>query len=97
MIAPINTTEDLHNDPQLRSRDYWREIDGRSYPGPFARLSRSALGPEAPPPRLGEANALLEQRREPVRPAARANGSRGQTFEGVRIADFRLVRRRADH
>ena len=88
MIAPINTTEDLLNDPQLRSREYWREIGGRSYPGPFARLSRSALGPWAAAPRLGEANALLEQRREPLRPAARANGSRGQTFEGVRIADF---------
>ena len=88
MVAPINTTEDLLNDPQLRFREYWREIEGRTHPGPFARLSRSTIGPDAPAPRLGEASALLERRREPVRPAARANGTRGQTFEGVRIADF---------
>ncbi|MXZ63295.1 MAG: CoA transferase [Chloroflexi bacterium] len=88
MVAPFNTAHDLFHDPQLRSRGYWREIGGRTYPGPFAKLSRTPLGPHAPPPEPGEANGLLRQPREPLLPAARQYGARGRAFEGIKVADF---------
>ena len=94
LIAPIMTAADLLADPQLASRDYWREVEGRPHPGAFARPSRTPLRSPQPAPALGEANALLAESRRPapaVRPDASAAPTRTRAFEGLRVADFSWV------
>ncbi|MDA0364415.1 MAG: CoA transferase, partial [Chloroflexi bacterium] len=36
LVAPILSTADLLRDPHLQARDFWREIAGRTHPGPVA-------------------------------------------------------------
>ncbi|MEQ1890492.1 MAG: CoA transferase, partial [Alphaproteobacteria bacterium] len=57
--APVNTTADLLEDPQLASRDFWVEINGRTHPRSPIRLTRSKTFIDRPAPRLGEAQQLL--------------------------------------
>ncbi len=60
--APLNTTEDLVNDPQLAGRGFFIEIDhpaaGRlTYPGAPFRLPQSPFEIRRPAPMLGQHNA----------------------------------------
>lgn len=89
--APVNTTADLLEDPQLASRDFWVEISGRTHPRSPIRLSRSKTLIDRPAPRLGEAQPLLTA---PARtaPAPKVPASpRGKPFAGLKIADFAWV------
>jgi len=60
LIAPIATMKDLLESPQLRGRDYFVEVyhpelqRSLEYAGPFARFSRTPLGPWRRAPRIGE-------------------------------------------
>ena len=98
MMAPLYTFEDIANDKHLAARDYWVDVDGKRYPGPFAKLSETPLQLTRPAPTLGQDQHLLaEVGRAPKRSgrAARsANGVRGEeggALSGVKIADFAWV------
>ena len=98
MMAPLYTMEDIAKDKHLAARDFWVDIDGHRYPGPFAKLSKTPLQLVRPAPTLGQDQALLaEVGRAPQR-AARApissNGVRGEdggALHGVKVADFAWV------
>ncbi|MEE9255166.1 MAG: CoA transferase, partial [Pseudomonadales bacterium] len=90
LLAAVNTAEDLLRDPQLRARDFWIEIDGRAYPGPFAKFSRSPIKLTRRAPRVGEHSHLLESSRERVARHRAGETPRG-AFEGIKVADFAWV------
>ena len=98
MMAPLYTMEDIAKDKHLAARNFWVDIDGHRYPGPFAKLSKTPLQLVRPAPTLGQDQALLaEVGRAPQR-AARApissNGVRGEdggALHGVKVADFAWV------
>jgi crotonobetainyl-CoA:carnitine CoA-transferase CaiB-like acyl-CoA transferase len=62
LAAPINNVADIAADPQLRNREYFVEIEHRgsgrklTLPGPFAKLSKTPIGPAGSAPQLGEHN-----------------------------------------
>lgn len=88
LLAPINTVADVRHDPQLEARGYWEEIEGRTYPGAFARLSRTPI-------RLGAPAKLNEAKNFPAWPARHAASTARSrpdgAFEGLRVADFAWV------
>ena len=59
-LAPINTVADLRLDEQLAVRRYWQPVDQGpdvgtvTFPGPWARLSRTPLLDTARAPHVGE-------------------------------------------
>ncbi|MDE2892807.1 MAG: CoA transferase [Chloroflexota bacterium] len=98
MLAPLYTVEDIARDKHLEARDYWVELDGKRYPGPFAKLSETPLQLARPAPAMGQDQHLLSDvRRAPKRTArtpASSNGVRGHdggALSGVKIADFAWV------
>ena len=98
MMAPLYTFEDIANDKHLVARDYWVDVDGKRYPGPFAKLSETPLQLTRPAPTLGQDQHLLaEVGRAPKRSgrvARSSNGVRGEeggALSGVKIADFAWV------
>ena len=98
MMAPLYTFEDIANDKHLAARDYWVDVDGKRYPGPFAKLSETPLQLTRPAPTLGQDQHLLaEVGRAPKRGgrvARSSNGVRGEeggALSGVKIADFAWV------
>jgi crotonobetainyl-CoA:carnitine CoA-transferase CaiB-like acyl-CoA transferase len=91
LIAPALTAADLVEDPQLAARDYWVKVGGTLHPGAFAKLSRTPIRLEAPAPRLGADQALLDApRREPHLPPG-PKRARSTLFEGLKVADFSWV------
>ncbi len=98
MMAPLYTMEDIANDQHLAARDFWIELDGYRYPGPFAKLSRTPLQLRRASPTLGQDQELLAQVGSAPTRIARtpksSNGVRGAdggALTGVRIADFAWV------
>jgi crotonobetainyl-CoA:carnitine CoA-transferase CaiB-like acyl-CoA transferase len=62
LCGPINTTEDLVNDPHWKARGFWEEIEhpvaGRlTYPGAPFRMAGSPWRVSRPAPLLGQHNA----------------------------------------
>ncbi|MDE2967192.1 MAG: CoA transferase [Chloroflexota bacterium] len=98
MLAPLYTVEDIAKDKHLEAREYWVELEGKRYPGPFAKLSETPLQLIRPAPTLGQDQHLLaEVGRAPKRsapPPRSSNGARGEeggALSGVKIADFAWV------
>ena len=98
MLAPLYTAEDIANDPHLAARDYWVELDGHRYPGPFAKLSETPLRLERVAPALGQDQQLLAQLdRSPAATTSKSlatNGVRGDgggAFHDIKVADFAWV------
>lgn len=62
LIAPVATTREVVENPQLAARDYWQTLDhpelgrGVRYPGPFARPSVTPIRFRRRPPTVGEHN-----------------------------------------
>jgi len=98
MMAPLYTMEDIANDKHLAEREYWVDVEGKRYPGPFAKLSETPLQLSRPAPSLGQDQYLLAEvgrapRRAPITPRS-SNGVRGEdggALSGVKIADFAWV------
>ena len=71
IACPIYCGEELYNDPQLRERGFFAEIEHpvtgrRELPGVFAKLSETPGAIQAPDPLLGEHNDwLLKELLEP--------------------------------
>ncbi len=61
LIAPIATIEELRENPQFTARQYWQAVPHPSginltYPGPFARFSRTPITFRRRAPMVGEHN-----------------------------------------
>jgi benzylsuccinate CoA-transferase BbsE subunit len=62
LLGPVATVADIAEDPQLKAREYFIEVEhdtvGRkiTMPGAFAKLSVTPIGPPARAPRIGENN-----------------------------------------
>jgi crotonobetainyl-CoA:carnitine CoA-transferase CaiB-like acyl-CoA transferase len=94
LVAPAWNAKDLVEDEQLASRDYWRDVDGVTMPGPFARLSATPITYRGGAPRLGEHQHLLDEPRHPsVSPPASipAVPARTPLLAGLKVADFSWV------
>lgn len=94
LLAPVLRIDGLLTDPQLRYREYWVTVDGRTQPGVPVRLSGTPMLPPARPPRLGEHQHLLDTFDAEVRPAMNrpvTPTSRTRTFEGLKVADFAWI------
>lgn len=98
MMAPLYTVQDIANDQHLAARDYWVEIEGKRYPGAFAKLSETPLRLTRAAPSLGQDQELLAELGRSAAAATRrprsTNGVRsesGGAFAGVKIADFAWV------
>ena len=91
LLAPAYTTADLLVDPQLHDRGYWRDVAGRTYPGPFALFSETPIRYRAPASTPGADQALLESPRRPAAPEVIGAEPRSDAFSGVRVADFAWV------
>jgi crotonobetainyl-CoA:carnitine CoA-transferase CaiB-like acyl-CoA transferase len=96
LIVPVSTTEDLLASPQLAAREFWQEVEhpdlGRrlTYPGAFARASKTPIGALRPAPRLGQHSDTV--RRRPERSTAPAAADPGTLpLAGVKVADFMWV------
>ncbi len=91
LLAPILRIDGLLSDPQLKSRDYWVSVEGRTQPGIPVRLSGTPMAPPQRPPRLGEHQDILASfvPRPPVPPPP--NVARRRAFEGLKVADFAWI------
>jgi crotonobetainyl-CoA:carnitine CoA-transferase CaiB-like acyl-CoA transferase len=62
LAAPVATAADIASDPQLKSREYFVEMEHRglgrklTLPGAFAKMSETPVGPSGPAPQIGEHN-----------------------------------------
>ncbi len=75
LVAPVNTSEDILGLEQLSARGYWEDVDGISYPGPWAK--RTATRPADP---VGEA--------APTSAAATGSASDDRPLAGLKVVDF---------
>lgn len=92
LIAPINLSSDLLADPQLRAREFWVDVEGRKFPGPFARLSKTPIRYERGAPKLGQDQGLLGASIRSPQPASMVKSSpRLAAFEGLKVADFSWI------
>ena len=98
LIAPINLSPDLLEDPQLAAREFWIELEGRKFPGPFARLSETPIEYQRTAPKLGQDQHLLDAPKRtpqppppPPPPTAAVTAPRSDIFEGLKVADFSWI------
>ena len=92
MLAPLYTADEVAADPQLAAREFWIEVGGERFPGPFAKLSRTPIVIDRAAPALGADQALLEAPRAPIAIAGTSAGTaRSQAFAGLKVADFAWV------
>ena len=93
LIAPVNMIDDVVNLKQLAERDYWDEVGGVRYPGPFAKLSRTPMPSPGAAPSIGAhtGDVLAEPPRTPTAPAPVTPVPSARPLEGVKILDFMWV------
>lgn len=66
-LFPISSIKDIVNDPQLRARDFWEQVEDMepgmniTYPGAFAKSSEASIRIYRPAPRIGEHNREIYQ------------------------------------
>lgn len=93
LIAPVNMIDDVVELDQFAQRDFWDDVDGTRYPGPFAKASGTPLR------RLGAASPLgadterilAEPPRQLDMPAATTQAPTARPLEGVNVLDFMWV------
>lgn len=89
IMSAIMDVADLLADPHLQARDYWRDVDGYTHPGPFMRSPTMALADSPAAPALGQHQSLIEDSLPRVE--LHGSGTRTLAFEGVKVADFAWV------
>ena len=68
MLAPVNTVRDVAEDPQLRARHYWVEVEhpelgtAIAYPGAPCKLTETPWRVEGRAPLIGEHNSEIYQK-----------------------------------
>ena len=93
-FAPVNTIEQMLEDPHLRERGFLVEVDqpglGKiTLPGPVARLAKSWWSVREPAPALGEHQDATFA--EPRTADPLVEQPRSRPLEGVTVADFTWV------
>lgn len=88
LFAPCNTAAELLEMDQLRERSYWEDVDGISYPGPIARLSKTPLLALGAAPELGGHTAQILA--EDGRPSVGGESGDGDApaLDGLKVLDF---------
>ncbi len=69
LLAPVATSAELVANEQLRHRQYWDHVDGRTCPGPFVKASDWPLPTLAAPPAVGQHDGPANPaapRRQPI-------------------------------
>jgi crotonobetainyl-CoA:carnitine CoA-transferase CaiB-like acyl-CoA transferase len=67
MLYPVNTIEDIMNDPQLKARDFWQKVNHPelsttiTYPGAWMKSSNASVGVRRRAPLIGEHNRDVYQ------------------------------------
>lgn len=89
LFAPCTTTRDVLQLEHFIAREYWDDVDGFRYPGPFAKATvpLKRLGRA---PKLGEHTAeVLDEARTPSVPASAGRAGSGDLpLSGVHVLDF---------
>ncbi len=96
LLVPLADGLDLHRSKQLAERDFWRPLHHPGlerevvHPGPFAKLGRTPIRYDRPPPRLGEhGDEVLGEERGRAPLVSTAGGrSEAAPFSGLRVLDF---------
>jgi crotonobetainyl-CoA:carnitine CoA-transferase CaiB-like acyl-CoA transferase len=93
LIAPVQMVDDVVHAEQFEFRDFWRDVDGVRYPGPFAKLSATPLPTPTPAPTLGRdtARVLAAAARTVDAPAPAVPVPNHRPLEGVKVLDFMWV------
>lgn len=93
LIAPVQMIDDVVHSPQFAERDYWVDVDGVRYPGPFAKLTGTPLVAPSAPPKLGAdtVTVLAEPPRTPAAPAPASPPPTARPLDGVKILDLMWV------
>jgi benzylsuccinate CoA-transferase BbsF subunit len=103
MIAPVSGINDLVNDPQLKARGFWVDLEHEelgtaiSYPGAFAKLSETPCKMSRRAPLIGEHNnqipQLLLERQEITPTKGKLDDEKitRRPLEGIKVADFSWV------
>ena len=98
LLVPVNSVIDVVNTEHFEVREFWRTIemptvsDPVRVPGPFAKMSKTPMIVESPPPVVG-ANTdevLADTDRRPEVPRV-GDKPAGGALEGVKILDFMWV------
>ncbi len=103
LLAPCNTSKDMYEDPQLRSRDFWHTLnhpeleESLTYLGPYLKLGESPMTIRRRAPLIGEHNAEIlgplgsaPSPRAP-RPATAGTSEAKMPFDGLRVLDFTWI------
>ena len=94
LLAPVHTTRDLLDEPQLLAREFFQEVAGRVHPGAPVRLSRTPIRMDRAAPQLGaDQNTVdLWLGNPPVFDYSQPLEERaGEAFAGLRVADLSWV------
>ena len=95
-IAPARDVSDLLEEPHFVARDFWTEIDhptcpGLRVPGPFAKLSATALAVPGPAPRLADAGEVLPPHAPTAALPADPSSDSELPLAGLKVLDFMWV------
>jgi crotonobetainyl-CoA:carnitine CoA-transferase CaiB-like acyl-CoA transferase len=98
LIAPVATTKEVLESPQLAAREYFQplrhpELDRViRYPGPFAKFSATPIVYRRRPPRIGEHTAeILAELARSAEPANGAHLPRPQAAPGNALAGLKVL------
>ena len=93
LIAPVNMIDDVVGLDQFRVREFWDDLDGDLFPGPFAKATASPLRRLPPAPTLGAdtSRVLSEPRRKVQVPETQPAAPHNRPLEGVKVLDFMWV------
>ena len=93
LIAPVNMIDDVVGLDQFSERDFWDDIDGHRFPGPFATASATPLRrlPSAPTVGADTARVLSEPCRTVTVPTPSEIAPTARPLEGLKVLDFMWV------
>jgi crotonobetainyl-CoA:carnitine CoA-transferase CaiB-like acyl-CoA transferase len=88
LVAAVYDVHDLLADVQLESREYWRDVGGTIFPGPFAKLSATPIVMSRGAPRLDADRNHAPAKRPPMR---REHAPTDSALSGLRVLDLAWV------
>ncbi len=94
LLAPVHTTRDLLDEPQLRARGSFRKVGGRLHPAAPVRLSRTPIRLDRAAPQLGADQKTIDLWLGSPRAGGEPDWTDervGEAFAGLRVADLSWV------
>jgi crotonobetainyl-CoA:carnitine CoA-transferase CaiB-like acyl-CoA transferase len=93
LVTPVADLADVVASKQFEARDFWDDIEGIRYPGPFIQASETPLRRLDAAPILGEHQSAIATHRE--RPSEIPNPQKveagARPLEGLKVLDFSWV------